>query len=116
MRGLQLPRGERAEGTPLCCPCSQYEQQESRYVRRCTLPLKSSNKSEHHCYTCDTHSLPCLKVLPGVHSAAVSLETGIATVLVLAADQFEAATERLPRVVESVQQLGFEAEPYFGDD
>lgn len=51
-----------------------------------------------------------------MHSAAVSLETGIATVLVLATDQFQAATERLPRVVESVQQLGFEAEPYFGDD
>ena len=62
------------------------------------------------------HFLPCLKVVPGVHSAAVSLKTGIATVLVLATDQFQAATERLPRVVESVQQLGFEAEPYFGDD
>ena len=57
-----------------------------------------------------------LQGLPGVASAAVSLDTGIATVSVRAADQFEAATQQLPLVVQAVKNAGFEAEPHFGDD
>ena len=48
-------------------------------------------------------------------SVKVNLETGIATVQVRATDQFDAAMNALPKVVESVRNLGFGAEPYFDD-
>jgi hypothetical protein len=57
-----------------------------------------------------------LQELPCVASATVSLDTGIATVSVHAADQFEAATQQLPLVVQAVTGAGFAAEPHFGDD
>lgn len=44
----------------------------------------------------------------------VDLQSGIATVQATAADQLDAAANLLPRLVETVEALGFEAEPYFG--
>lgn len=44
----------------------------------------------------------------------VNLKSGIATLQVAATDQFDAATNALPRLVETVEDLGFEAEPFFG--
>lgn len=49
-----------------------------------------------------------------VHSVNVDLQSGIATVQATAADQLDAAANLLPKLVETVEKLGFEAEPYFG--
>lgn len=44
----------------------------------------------------------------------VDLESGIATVQATAAGQLDAVTNLLPQLCDTVQSLGFEAEPYFG--
>ena len=56
-----------------------------------------------------------VQALEKVSSVNVNLETGIATVQVRATDQFDAAMNALPKVVESVRGLGFGAEPFFDD-
>lgn len=45
----------------------------------------------------------------------VNLEAGMATVVVRATDQFDAAMNALPKVVEAVRGLGFGAEPHFDE-
>lgn len=50
----------------------------------------------------------------GVTAVQVNLKSGIATLQVAATDQVDAATNVLPRLVETVEGLGFEAEPFFG--
>ena len=54
--------------------------------------------------------------MPEVASAKVDLQSGIATVDVRATDQLDAAMNALPKVVQQVADLGFGAEPHFGDD
>ncbi len=49
----------------------------------------------------------------GVRAVNVDLETGIATVHVTATDQLDAAANALPRLINHVLDVGFEAEPYF---
>ena len=52
---------------------------------------------------------------PVVESAAVSLDKGLATVTVRAENQMD-AFERLPQLVDLVNDLGFSAQPHFGED
>ena len=54
-----------------------------------------------------------LQDLTEVSTVKINLETGIATVDVRATDQFDAAMNALPKVVEAVRGLGFGAEPHF---
>jgi hypothetical protein len=44
----------------------------------------------------------------------VNLESGIASVKVEAESRID-ALEKLPKLVESIQKAGFEAEPHLGD-
>ncbi len=56
-----------------------------------------------------------MQELPQVTSVSVDRPSAIATVDVRATDQFDAAMNALPKVVEAVRGLGFGAEPHFGD-
>lgn len=66
------------------------------------------------CDGCSGRVADALKDLQGVHSVDVDLESGIATVQATAAGQLDAVTNLLPKLCDTVQSLGFEAEPYFG--
>ncbi len=56
-----------------------------------------------------------LQGLEGVEKVDVNLETGVAQVEVMAQDPLDAAFNQLPKMVEIVKGLGFEAEPHFED-
>jgi len=68
------------------------------------------------CNGCVTRIQTALQAMPEVASAKVDLQSGIATVDVRATDQLDAAMNALPKVVQQVADLGFGAEPHFGDD
>ena len=50
-----------------------------------------------------------------VESVKVALDTGIATIQVSADDQLDACFNQLPKMVKTVEDLGFSAEAYFSD-
>lgn len=56
-----------------------------------------------------------LQSLSGVEAAEVALESGIARIHVAASGQLDAFYTQLPRLVDAIRQLGFDAEPHFGD-
>ena len=53
--------------------------------------------------------------MSGVDKVAVNLNTGIATVEIHASDPMDAAFNKLPPMVEKINQLGFKAEAHFAD-
>jgi copper chaperone CopZ len=52
--------------------------------------------------------------LAGVDSAEVALDSGIAKIHVEAAGQLDALYTQLPRLVDAIRELGFDAEAHFG--
>lgn len=50
-----------------------------------------------------------------VESVKVALDTGIATIQVSADDQLDACFNQLPKMVKTVEGLGFSAEAHFSD-
>jgi hypothetical protein len=56
-----------------------------------------------------------LQSLAGVEAAEVALDSGIARIHVAASGQLDAFYTQLPRLVDAIRQLGFDAEPHFGD-
>ena len=64
------------------------------------------------CDGCSSRVLEALQQFPGVKSVLVDLEKGIASVELTAATQTDAFNE-LPKLIETVTELGFEAQPYF---
>ncbi|KAK9902719.1 hypothetical protein WJX75_003713 [Coccomyxa subellipsoidea] len=68
------------------------------------------------CGHCTSRVEKTLTALPGVRSARASLETGIVTVAAVAGDQLQAAAVQLPAVVQAIEELGFAAEPHFGQE
>jgi copper chaperone CopZ len=65
------------------------------------------------CSGCSDRVVDALKNLPQVKSVEVSLEQGIATVQLEAATQIDAFNS-IPKLLECVTELGFEAQPHFG--
>lgn len=64
------------------------------------------------CDGCSSRVLEVLQKMPGVKSANVDLEKGLATVQVEAASQID-AFNTVPQLIEAVVALGFEAQPHF---
>jgi copper chaperone CopZ len=64
------------------------------------------------CDGCSGRVIEALQALPGVKSVAVDLETKLATVQVAAVSQID-AFNALPKMIETVTELGFEAAPHF---
>ena len=58
----------------------------------------------------------CPQAAPGVDSASVDLDSGIATVLAKATDQYELAFTQAPKLVALVAGAGFSSEVHFGGD
>lgn len=56
-----------------------------------------------------------LQSLAGVEAAEVALDSGIAKIHVAASGQLDAFYTQLPRLVDAIRELGFEAEPHFGE-
>ena len=46
----------------------------------------------------------------------MALDSGLATVIVRATDQYEAAFSKAPRLVSLVSEAGFEGEVFFGGE
>jgi copper chaperone CopZ len=61
------------------------------------------------CDGCSSRVLEALQKMPGV---AVDLEKGVATVELAAASQLDAFNE-IPKLIATVTDLGFEAQPHF---
>ncbi len=55
-----------------------------------------------------------MQEMKGVEAVHVVLGSGLATVQVRAADNIEAAFVQLPRLINAINALGFQAEPFFG--
>ena len=53
--------------------------------------------------------------MSGVDKVDVNLSTGIATVEVHASDPMDAAFNKLPPMVEKINQLGFKAQVHFDE-
>lgn len=64
------------------------------------------------CDGCSSRVLEALQKLPGVKNVAVDLDKGVATVELAAASQLDAFNE-IPKLIATVIELGFEAEPHF---
>eukprot|EP00884_Botryococcus_braunii_P022881 jgi/Botrbrau1/9277/Bobra.0111s0005.1 len=67
------------------------------------------------CEGCSTRVQKALESLAGVEAAEVALDSGIARIHVAASGQLDAFYTQLPRLVDAIRQLGFDAEPHFGD-
>jgi len=64
------------------------------------------------CDGCSSRVLEALQKLSGVKNVDVDLETGLATVYLEAETQID-AFNALPHMIQTVNELGFEAEPHF---
>ena len=65
------------------------------------------------CDGCSSRVLEALQKISGVKSVHVDLEKGLATLEISATSQVDAFNE-LPKFIDTVKELGFEAEPFFG--
>ena len=100
LRGL-APAPALLRGGPTCSAASADEAVE--------LQLKIDGMV---CDGCSSRVLEALQKLPGVKSVEVDLEKGVATLTVEAASQVD-AFNTLPKLIEVVTELGFEAQPHF---
>lgn len=64
------------------------------------------------CSGCSDRVLEALQKCDGVKNVAVDLESGLATIVLSAASQVE-AFNALPKLMDIVNELGFEAQPHF---
>lgn len=64
------------------------------------------------CDGCSGRVLEALQKTPGVKDVKVDLDSGLATVQIEAASQVE-AFNAMPKLIEIVTGLGFEAQPHF---
>lgn len=64
------------------------------------------------CDGCSGRVIEALQKLPGVKAVTVDLETKLATIQVEAASQID-AFNAMPKMIETVVELGFEAAPHF---
>lgn len=64
------------------------------------------------CDGCSSRVLEALQKHPGVKIVQVDLEKGVATVELTAASQVDAFNE-IPKLIATVTDLGFEAQPHF---
>jgi copper chaperone CopZ len=64
------------------------------------------------CSGCSDRVLEALQKCDGVKNVAVDLESGLATIVLSVASQVE-AFNTLPKLMDIVNELGFEAQPHF---
>jgi len=64
------------------------------------------------CDGCSSRVLEALQKVPGVKKVDVDLDKGLATIEVEAASQTD-ALNAMPKLIDTVKDLGFEAEPHF---
>ncbi|KAK9844315.1 hypothetical protein WJX74_000709 [Apatococcus lobatus] len=120
--GRRLFRG--ANPLPERAPCSLWGQRTSPAVAMAVqsadadveeaMELEISIKGMV-CEGCSSRVASALQEMEEVESVKVALDTGIATIQVSADDQLDACFNQLPKMVKTVEGLGFSAEAHFSD-